>query len=1150
MMMRTRVRGRIIAASVSAALVTAVLVPIVPAFATATPPPPLLVGSEVLPSGAGAAGSMNLTALGQQGWVHADADGIESNAGADSHIVVENLHPATPVATLTDSPVAFSWSNGTKTATASGVTTGAVYRYDLSTVGDTTTYAAGYRVTVPADDTVRQFVMVAGIWQADSDFTVTTLDGGTPTYATQLTAGGAASVRKTTVTLRPGQGAIISSTLRKTLATDGNVSFMGAYLRSMESGVQLATAPAPSTLDLTATGSLDWLHFDGATLDRSSDGNGALAAENRDSAGTINRQGDNPTSFSWTNGTSTVTQSGTRTGGVFLARNDDFSQPWGWDVTVAAAAEPRTLRFVAGSWQASATLTVTLDGAAAAAAIDNKLTAGGAAVSYLYTISIPAGSAATISAQLTNTTDAGGNGNITLAGVALSEQDFRSSLADLLEQVNGTDVAGADSAMQEQLAAETDAAKAASEDASASALVLQREFYLLQAALSAATASASGALYSYQSSPGLTSSFGWEGDKDAPIAFIDGSYRLRDHDNAMITFGVPNIPGKIKWYNAEGYLPSFVSEYSKAGLDIRVQSFSDEAVVDGNRYEIAYSRMTVKNTTSTAAKLPKVSGHLIALDSGDDTTVAAGATVRRDYAVGADRFGNTYAWPSDEKITALGSFDDHYAHMRTYWNDRLSKVANITALPNESLINAYKAGYIYTLIIRDDVDGQKQLHVGENGYDEMFDHDTIGIVSNLLTMGDFRYAKEYLATLPAQLQYQDAKWKYSVPYAIYLERTGDDRFVRDHFDVIKTNTHTIETDREDNGTGIIKITNAIDSDGHWTVDNWSALYGLSTYKYLAQKLGESAEAQWAQSEYDSLMAAANAKLDATQSRFGLNYIPMAMDEPNETGPRSEPRDANWASMFLFGGWAWDSYLYGMPQSGSMLDQIDQTYSYGIQRRAGVSDSPYNFGGYPHGYYSSAYNAGYGGAALRGEEYRDIGIKAYEFMIAHSQSGPFGWWEGVDYPNANSPWDIDHAAGGGGSDQHMWGQAMGTNVLFNSLVSLKSDGSLIVGRGVPADWVVNGKKVALNDFPVSNGGRIGYSMKSNKNTVHIVFSGDLGKVPSVSIELLALKDNIASVNVKRALVDAKAGTVTLPGGTKSVTIRMKHATNQAGKNAKG
>jgi hypothetical protein len=73
-----------------------------------------------------------------------------------------------------------------------------------------------------------------------------------------------------------------------------------------------------------------------------------------------------------------------------------------------------------------------------------------------------------------------------------------------------------------------------------------------------------------------------------------------------------------------------------------------------------------------------------------------------------------------------------------------------------------------------------------------------------------------------------------------------------------------------------------------------------------------------------------------------------MVEPNETGPRKDPRDANWASMFLFGRWAWDGYLFGAEQTGTMIDKIDDTYTHGFERRKDISDTIYNFGGYPHG----------------------------------------------------------------------------------------------------------------------------------------------------------------------------------------------------------
>ena len=72
-------------------------------------------------------------------------------------------------------------------------------------------------------------------------------------------------------------------------------------------------------------------------------------------------------------------------------------------------------------------------------------------------------------------------------------------------------------------------------------------------------------------------------------------------------------------------------------------------------------------------------------------------------------------------------------------------------------------------------------------------------------------------------------------------------------------------------------------------------------------------------------------------QYDLDYLPISMVEPNETGPRKDPRDANWASMFLFGRWAWDGYLFGAQQTGTMFDKIDDTYTHGFERRKDVSD---------------------------------------------------------------------------------------------------------------------------------------------------------------------------------------------------------------------
>ena len=56
---------------------------------------------------------------------------------------------------------------------------------------------------------------------------------------------------------------------------------------------------------------------------------------------------------------------------------------------------------------------------------------------------------------------------------------------------------------------------------------------------------------------GLTSVFGCEGDVHAPIAFIDGSFLLRDRSRFgwLINFGFDRkrFESKIDWYNKDGW---------------------------------------------------------------------------------------------------------------------------------------------------------------------------------------------------------------------------------------------------------------------------------------------------------------------------------------------------------------------------------------------------------------------------------------------------------------------------------------------------------------------------------------------------------------------------------------------------------------------
>lgn len=576
-------------------------------------------------------------------------------------------------------------------------------------------------------------------------------------------------------------------------------------------------------------------------------------------------------------------------------------------------------------------------------------------------------------------------------------------------------------------------------------------------------------------------------------------------------------------------------QYPQASIDAfrsAIQRAEIAASRDGKaqaEYVAVYSRVSIHNPGTQPIQLdPAPTAGLIPLTSNSHV-VEPGTTVYHDYVTAVDRFGQSYHWPLEDELLQLGSYDVHFNHMKDYWESKLNKIVKINQLPDERLINAYKAGYIYTHIIKD---GYK-LNVGENGYDKVYDHDTIGIVAALFTMGDYENAKNFLSILPAQLQFDDAKWKYSWPFAIYLLKTGDVDFIRENFEEIKVNTHKIESDRM-GPDGIIKVTYAIDSWGNWVVDDMSALMGLLSYKYLAERLGETSEVAWAETQYDSLLNAVNTQLEKTMKDNNINYIPCSMVEPNSMNRCNDPRDANWASMFLFGRWQWDGYLFNGEQNGVILDQIDETYDYGFDQLKDIYPK-YNFGGYPHGWFSSSYNAGYGSAALRGEKHRDVGIRAYQFMIDQTMSAPFGWWEGIHAPSDTIPWEGTRPLGGGGSSPHMWGQSVASKVLFDSLISEKIDGTLIIGRGVPSEWADAGQVIDVSDYPIANNKRFGFRTESKGNKITLTLSGDQPD-NEILFNLPLFKNNIAAAST--GVVDQEKGEVRLSPSTTSVTITLK------------
>lgn len=638
---------------------------------------------------------------------------------------------------------------------------------------------------------------------------------------------------------------------------------------------------------------------------------------------------------------------------------------------------------------------------------------------------------------------------------------------------------------------------------------------------------------------------GWQADKDGVVACMGGSFYVRDGKDLTLGYGVYNN-APTTWTLADGYLPASVTRFARAGARVTITNFGDRVSVGGHPYVVVYSRVSVTNPTGSAVTLdPQATAGLVPLTSTGNR-VPAHRTVNHDYAVAADRFGGSYAWPSNAALTAAGGFKAHFAHMKNFWNSQLTKIAGVPSLPGKGLTDAYKSGYIYTQIIRDGT----HLNTGENGYDEEFSHDVIGILGNLFTQGDFSAAKPLLMraryVIGTQRQYDDGVWKYSWPWALYLEKTGDLAYVKKNFATrgpqgantpsIKETAHLIAADRTGPG-GIMEESNDIDANGYWTIDDYSALFGLAAYRYLATQVGDKSETRWATNEYSSLLVAVNKTLTATITKYHLDYLPCSLIEPNADNRCSNPEDANWGAPFLFGRWAWDAGLFGAATTGPGVDLIDATYAYGFGRLAGKLPAN-TLGGYSPDFYSTGYNAGYGSWGLAGGgAYRDQGIKNYEFMLSNSQLGPYSWWESTSFPNTGNPWQGTHPSSGQGSAPHAWGIANANKVLLDSLAAQRSDGALLVGRGVPTQWLRTSTPITLTNFPTVDGRRSGLSIRTVGRHVTLTVSGDRPG-GQLLFELPAFIGNIAGTTV--GTYDAKTGVVTLPASTRRVTVTLRTA----------
>ena len=707
---------------------------------------------------------------------------------------------------------------------------------------------------------------------------------------------------------------------------------------------------------------------------------------------------------------------------------------------------------------------------------------------------------------------------------------------------------------------------------------------------------------------------GWEGNYYAPFEYLSGSYFARgvpqtyqpggsgqSYCGAMYSFGVYTYglasgqappAGSVQWNEADGYLPAMTTSFTRDNVAIAITDFANEQSVDGIRTELVYTRVRVTNEGTAAVDVPSgQSGPDLVTLNDESDTVQPGKTADHDFAAAVDDFSTTTPLPSVTELTpAKGNpgalpYNAAYQDMVRYWNSRLSATPELS-LPNVALANtnnlqdpgtaidnAYKAAFIYTRIVQV---GEAPFS-GADNYAYLLNHDLPGILANRFEEGDFTDAQSLLLNgriseapnfneLGANW-YWDGPWRTPVAWAAYLEGTNDTAFVATYFHddangpsqwgpSLYTLMHTDYLSQLNATTGYLKASDDNDSGGTWLFDDETALAGLAAYKYIATRIGNTSEAQWADGAYTSLLNAVNTALSASESANGFDFLPCEVNVP-VTGDRcNSPSDANWDGSNLWGQNVWDIMLQGGTLNGVLGDpsQTDNLYETGFSRLAGTGVPYPSFGAYTG--YSVALNTAYSQGALYGNAYRDLPITSYAWQIASTTGGPNAWWEANgSAPSPNNPWAGSHASPEFGAIPYAWPMAGQTQTLLQSLVAqglsptTSKDGSysyqtvLYVGRGVPDAWITPGQTIAVSNLTDSynetNGSRKTYGVRIStisllgSKVVNVSLSGS---PPGNDIQVqLPIFADAGVRSVIGGTYDAAAHTVTMHGSDAAIVL---------------
>jgi hypothetical protein len=673
--------------------------------------------------------------------------------------------------------------------------------------------------------------------------------------------------------------------------------------------------------------------------------------------------------------------------------------------------------------------------------------------------------------------------------------------------------------------------------------------------------------------------FGWEYDHPKSWSFMGGA--VSPGQRSTIQFAVEaegkmHFPDelasdrkqKIKWYLKEGYLPAPVSEWDAGPVHVKIYHFADRILSD--HVTAVYSRVELSSSSTTvipvilnvgaasdlAVPLSGNPQHTTSNRMSYKCTVKVGKTEVRDFV----SLANGVATPA--QLAGEGSFDSHYDSMKKHWEAHQESLAHPVNLPSPMLVDMFKALQItaWENVIK--VGDNYEIHAapmspsGLFSYDILFSHDIANYIDQWMREGDCDFGKKVLdspfykklnQTVYESVNYIDTIGKYLLPTAEYLRVTGDkSHFTPERLEDTKKAARNIHASRifdDPTHYGLMKksqdFENWTDGGDYLLCDNWSALHGLQAYHYICDFLGDIEEAKWAADEMDNLNDCLNKAIEKSCLENKTPYYLGAFDMASID--RYRDSDYSWVPYSgALSTFPWGAYLKGFELGGAWKDRFDASLEYSLQERdkKGIPEGSWG-AWWGQVTYGSVYNASAGVQCLFSEKYRTEAIKNVEFM-ARNQCAPFQWSEAYEFKGIGQ-WVGMYTPPVSYGNYECWGYSFAKQALLQACASVKTDGTVILGRGVPDHWMFPGSVIEWANITVNKNKKINFRIRAEEQSLELEIWGDVpdGKI---LLNLPILQNNIRSTSV--GTIDLIKGSIALAQDTRKVKVLLVSPLNPA------